>query len=171
MLIEVSHLAGIPVAALDTESMVGTVEDTVLHPHTGELVGFWVKPAGWFAAKRALSARDIVGYEERGLLVRTGDVLVAADEIQPFTSISRQPDRWLGKPVETAEGERLGTVADVVLDTDLERVAKLHVAKLFGAARIIDRDQISKITPTRIIVTKNLESKAVSTAAIATEAA
>ncbi len=164
MLIEASHLQGIPVATLDTESAVGMIDGTLIHPRTGEVVGFWVKPAGWFAARRALSARDVVGYEERGIVIRTADVLVSPDDVQPFKAVYAQRDRWQGKKVESEDGDVLGTVADVVVDTDLERVAKLHVNKLFGPERVISRDEIVKVTPKRIVVLKSTEPKAAAAA-------
>ncbi len=152
MLIELSHLHHIPVASLNDETVLGTVEQFVFHQETGELIGCWVRMPGWLFAKRlALSHRDIVSYDPNGLVVRNQDVLVEPSEIRPFQTYAARP-AWIGKSVETEAGERLGKVSDLVLNTDLEIIDTLHVTSLFGPDRIIAREEIAKITPDRIIV-------------------
>ena len=92
MLLQVEMLKGLPVASLADEERVGTVADAVLHPQTGELVGFWVQPNGWFTPKKALSSRDVVGYDHQALLVRSDDALVDPSEVRPFSEIIARRD-------------------------------------------------------------------------------
>lgn len=157
MLIEISQLKGLAVASLNDEEKIGTVSDVVLHPDTGEMVGFWVQLPGWFAGKTALSSRDVVGYEAEAVIVGSQNALVAADEVQPFNSVVKRQDQWVGKPVETEAGESLGKVTDVIVDTDLERVAKVQTQAFFGAERMIGREDIVKVTRSRIVVHDTLE--------------
>ena len=159
MLIELSQLKGLPVASLNDEATIGMIDDTLIHPDTGEVIGFWVKPPGWFVSKQALSSRDVAAYEAGAILVNSADSLVAPDDMQPFKSVAKRNDRWLGKAVETESGEQLGKVTDAIVDTDLERLAKIHIGSLFGPDRILSRNEIVKVTKTRIIVLDALESK------------
>lgn len=161
MLIEVSRLKGLPVASMSDEIRIGTIDDTLIHPDTGEIIGFWVKTPGWFGTKLALSSRDVTAYAAEAILVHSADSLVAPEDIQPFKTIAKRNNRWLGKAVETEAGEKLGKVTDIVIETDLERLAKIHVGSLFGPDRILSRDDIVKVTPAKIIVQTSIADKAV----------
>ncbi|MBI2589604.1 PRC-barrel domain-containing protein [Candidatus Berkelbacteria bacterium] len=152
MLLQLGMLKQLPVAALDEEARVGTVLDVVLHPDTGELIGFWIQPMGWLSRKKALSSRDVVSYEAQAIIINSHDSLLSPDEIQPFKSATRRRERWLGKRVESEEHEYIGRVSDLVIETDLEMLAKIHVNQLFGPERIIAREQIVKVTPKIIVV-------------------
>ncbi|MBI4023112.1 PRC-barrel domain-containing protein [Candidatus Berkelbacteria bacterium] len=152
MLIELEVLRKLPVAALADEERIGTIQEVVLDPDSGELVGFWVQPTGWFTARRALSSRDVVSYDTQAIVVQSEAVLLPPEEIQPFKSVVRRNERWVGKRVETESGQRLGHVSTLVIDTDLEILAKLHVSSLFGPERVLARTEIVRVTPAAIIV-------------------
>lgn len=159
MLIELSQLKGLPVASMTEEAAIGQIDDTLIHPDTGEVIGFWVKLPGWFAGKRALSSRDVTAYEHDAVLVHNAESLVSPDDVQPFRSIAKRQDHWVGKSVQTEAGEQLGKVTDAIVDTDLERLAKIHVGSMFGPDRILSRNDIVKVTRSRIIVLDGIESK------------
>lgn len=158
MLMQLTSLQGLPIASLHDEARVGSVLDAVVDPDTGELVGFWVKPQGLFARRKALSSRDIIGYDPLALVVQQADALVDAAEIRSFTSIARQHHTWLGKRVETADGEGLGAVSDLVLNLDLEVLAKIEVSSFLWPQRIISREAILRVTPKAIIVQADFAS-------------
>lgn len=159
MLIEVSHLKGLPVASMSDEIKIGTIDDTLIHPDTGEVIGFLVKTPGWFGTKLALSSRDVTAYAAEAILVHSADCLVSPDDIQPFKTIAKRNNRWLNKLVETEAGEKLGKVKDIVVETDLERLAKIHVGSMFGPDRILSRDDIVKVTPRKILVQASIADK------------
>lgn len=160
MLIHLTNLIGLAVASLHEEAKIGEVQNVVLNPQTGELVGFWVKVPGWFAKPKALSYRDVVAYEPSALVVRNADVLVEAQEIKPFERAARHKRaNWLGRPVVSEEGKSLGRVQDVILDTNLDTVAKIHVSALFGTERVIDRSNIVDIKEHEIVVRDWAKSK------------
>lgn len=154
MLIQLDALKNLPVASLDDEARVGTIADVLIHPDTGELVGFWVQPNGWLAPRRALSSRDVVSYDANAIVINATDALVDPAEIHPFKIFSERHDHWLGKPVVTESGERLGRVANLVINTDLELLAKLYVSSFlpFGTERVIARADIVKVTKRLITV-------------------
>lgn len=152
MLLQVAMLKDLPVASLEDEAKIATVADVVIHPETGELVGFWVQPSGWFAPKRALSSRDIVDYDPGALIVRSADSIVDPEEVRPFSSVVAKRDSWLGKRVEDENGQNLGQVTDLVLDTDLEILRKIEVSSLLGPRRLLSREDILRVTPKIIVV-------------------
>ncbi len=153
MLVQLDQLRNLPVASVREEARVGTVADVVVHPETGELVGFWVTLPGLFGAKKALSARDVISYDPHAIVVGADDAIVDPAEIHPFQAVVSKGHTWLGKSVETEEGERLGKVSNLYLNTDLEMLAKLVISGgLFGTERVLPRDAIVKVTKRKIIV-------------------
>lgn len=152
MLVQAETLKNLPVASLEDEARIGSVVDIVLHPETGELVGFWVQPDRWFAAKRALSSRDIVSYDPQAVVVRSSDALVAPSEIQPFAMAAATNAHWIGKRAEDETGQHLGRVSDLVVDIDLEMLRKVEVSSLLGPRRLISREDIVRVTPKALIV-------------------
>lgn len=161
MLIEISRLRGLPLASSSEEAHIGTIDETLIHPDTGEIIGFWVKQPGLFAERKALSSRDVISYDSRALVASSLDALVSPDDVQPFKGVVKRNERWIGKAVETEAGDRLGKVSDVVVDTDLERLTKLHVSSLFGPDRILSRETIVRTTPQKIIVQNSFEQTVV----------
>lgn len=139
-------------ASLADEAKIASVLDAVVHPETGELIGFWVQPQGLFAKRKALSSRDIIGYDPLAIVVQQTDVLVDPSGIQSFQSITKDHPTWLGKRVETADGHSIGTVSDLVLNIDLEILAKLEVSSFFAPQRLIAREAIVRVTPKAVIV-------------------
>lgn len=154
MLMQLDTLKQLPVASIDAEAKVGTVEDVLLHPDTGELVGFWVQPTGWLAPRRALSSRDVLSYDATALVIQSTEALVDPAEVHPFHIFSERPDRWLGKHVISETGERLGRVQNIVINTDLEMLAKLYVGSFlpFGTERVISREDILKVSRRTVTV-------------------
>lgn len=157
MLIQLDALKTLPVAAIHDEGKVGTVTDVLIHPDTGELVGFWVQLDGWFAPKRALSCHDVIMYDAHAVIISSANTLLPSEEIVPFQAVDKSRDRWIGKVVETEEGDRLGRVTNLVINTDLEIIAKLYVSNLLGSERVISRTDIIRVTPKTIIVRANSE--------------
>ncbi|MBI4032485.1 PRC-barrel domain-containing protein [Candidatus Berkelbacteria bacterium] len=154
MLIQLDALKGLPVASIDDEARIGVVSDALIHPDTGELVGFWVQPNGWLAPRRALSSSDVVSYDANAIVVRSAESLVNPAEIHAFKLLSARRDRWIGKHVVTESGERLGRVQNVVINTDLEMLAKLYVTSFLplGTERVIARAEIVNVTQRLITV-------------------
>lgn len=171
MLIALSKFNSLPIASLAEESKIGSVEEAVLNPDTGELVGFWVRATGGiFGSRKALSARDIVSYEPTSLVVKDNGSIVDAAEIRPFISITSRGESWLGRRVQDESGKTLGRVKEVIVETDLDAVAKLYIGTLFGPERVIDRNQIVKIKKDAIIVRNDTSTVAGETTTIAQEA-
>ncbi len=163
MLMQLTTLQGLPVASMADQAKIASVLDAVLHPETGELLGFWVQPQGLFTRRKALSSRDILGYDPLAIVVGQSDVLVEAAEIKPFAAIAKEHRTWLGKRVESAEGHWLGSVSDLVLNLDLEILAKVEVSSLFGPERLIAREAIIRVTPKAIVVEADAEVAASAT--------
>jgi len=152
MLVELDQLQNLPVASMGDSAQIGHIEETLINPETGELVGFWVKTGGWFSPKRALSSRDVISYDPKAVVVSTADALVDATEIRPFQRVAQSKDKWIGKTVETENGEAIGKVRNLIVNTDLEMLAKIIVTSTFGSERVISRDDIVNVTKQAITV-------------------
>lgn len=159
MLIHLTNFRGLPIASSHEEAKIGEIEEAVIHPETGEVIGFWVKTPGFFGKHLALSARDITAYDLNGVVVENAESLVDPAEIQPFKKFSRQPNQWIGKTVVSENKENLGKVEDVVIETDLDIITKIYVGGLLKPKRIIARDQIIKVDNKKITVSGIVTNK------------
>lgn len=159
MLIELSRFKGLPVVSLDDEQTLGSIHEALVNPETGELVGCLIRLPGWLTPVRALSTQDIASYDPAGVVVRTPDCLVDPHEIIPLQQLTQSRNRWIGKVVETEAGERIGAVADLVINTDLEILSSIYTADLLKPERIIARDQIVSVTPKHIVVKELLPTQ------------
>lgn len=158
MLIHLTNFRRMAIASDEDEAKIGEIEDSVIHPETGELIGFWVKPTSIFSKRLALSARDIIAYDLGGVVIENSDSLVSPDEIQPFKKFSGITNKWLGKSVVSESNQNLGRIEDVVIETDLDTIVKIYVGGFLKPKRIIDRDQIVKVDDKRIIVKDDASS-------------
>ncbi len=74
----------------------------------------------------------------------------------------------MGKAVETESGQAIGKVRNLVINTDLEMLAKLYVKGTLGAERVIGREEITNVTP-KVITVK--DTRVPQTVVTASEAA
>jgi len=81
MLIQLDQLKDLPIASMREESRVGTIADVVIHPDTGDLVGFWINLPGFFSRRKVLSARDVVSYDPHAIVIRDDESLVDPNEV------------------------------------------------------------------------------------------
>ncbi len=158
MLIHLSNFKGMPVASQQDGAKIAEIFNTIIHPKTGELVGFWLKTLGFFGNQLALSARDVIAYDLKGLVVLDKDSLVDPGEIQAFSKFDKKKS-WIGKKVVAEDGEVLGAVEDLVLETDLDVLSKIYVGGFLRASRVISRDQIKKVEDKKIIIRGTSQSR------------
>ena|GEM_PF-572608 len=150
MLLQASQIVGLPIGASDTQERVGTVARIVADPDSGKLVGFVVK-SGFLGGEKVLSFQDVTAVDHAGILVKTPEVVLPADEVTPIKQALKEKRHLSGQRVVTEGGTRLGKVADLVLDMDAGMVTKLYVSHLLEE-RIVPMDKVIKVTRDQIVV-------------------
>lgn len=144
MMIEAKKLLGLPLAAEDSQSRIGTVKQIVIDPDDGRILGFLVS-AGLFSAAKALSSMDIKYWDQNGLVTECEENMIDVDEVVRIKAIVDKNINFLEMSAETETGKNLGQVEDLIIDTDTSSVVKYCLRDLLGKSRIFPSDKVIKI--------------------------
>lgn len=112
-----TSLVGRPVVTLDGED-VGQVKDVVYAARSRRIIGFTLAGRGLMTGplRRALPREGVLAVGCDAVMIRDDEVLTDRDEVAD-TATSRERN-IIGVTVLSEGGTALGTVADVVIDTD-----------------------------------------------------
>jgi uncharacterized protein YrrD len=152
MFIEARKIIKLPVAADDVISKVGEVEQIIVDPETGHLVGFLISTGGFFSTKKALSVTDIIEWDPNGLITKSIENLVDPSEIIRIKNVVDKGIFLIGMKAQTESGKNLGQIDNFLIDTATEQVVKYYLHDLLGNSRIIPADKVVKID--KVIVFK-----------------
>ena len=124
------ELSGLAVMTLAGGSRLGRVHDIVFHALSGRIVGFLVETGGLLSKPKFLPAGQVHSVGADALTVASADVL--ADMPQPQSDPDVLEARSLaGRAVMSEAGAAVGTVKDVLVETDALVVAALVLATGF----------------------------------------
>lgn len=125
-----SELDGLAVMTLAGGSRLGRVHDIVFHALSGRIVGFLVEPGGLLAKPRFLPAGQVHSLGADALTVADADALsnLPAAPAEPDILEARS---LAGRAVMTEAGTALGTVKDVLVETEGLVVPSLVLATSF----------------------------------------
>ncbi len=118
-LVLASELTGRPVVAIDCGDDVAEVKDVVFDPVSREVEGFTLNKRGWFRGKlkATLPTSAVTAIGPAAVMVASGDDLVSASDAPEVLQDSHDSISVLGSRVLSRDGEDLGEIADVVLET------------------------------------------------------
>lgn len=155
-----------PVVLEQERAVVGVIEDLVIDPANGNLLGFLVREGFGKKKKKALAIKDLVGIGTKFIIVKSYSVLGDIDEIVRIKKVIDQRIHILKNRVFTVSGSYLGRVADFSIDVELSQLTRLYVSPgILGALKsqhIIGYQQIISIEEDKITVedaTLKLKSK------------
>lgn len=151
MMIEATKLINLPLGALDTESKIGEIREILVDPENGRILGFLVQPqssyfgGSIFSPKKALSIVDVREWDPKGLVTASIENLVNPNEIIRIKDVLQKNIILIGMKAKTESGKGLGSVEDLLIDTDTESVAKYYLKDLLGEKRVLTSDKVVKI--------------------------
>ncbi len=118
-LVLASELTGRPVVAIDCGDDIAEVKDVVYDPVSRELDGFTLNKRGWFRGNlsETLPTSAVSAIGPAAVMVDSADDLVAVDDTPDPLKPSHDAVPILGARVLSRDGEDLGEIADVVLET------------------------------------------------------
>jgi uncharacterized protein YrrD len=158
MLIEASKLIHLPIGALDSQAKIGSVQNIIIDPKNGELLGFFVKESGLFSPTKVLSSTDITEFDANGLVTKTNDNFVDLKEIIKIKDVVKKNIKIIGASAITESGSKVGKVFDLLINTDTLLVVKYYI-KGFFQDKIISSGQIIKINKHGVIVSDDTLEK------------
>jgi sporulation protein YlmC with PRC-barrel domain len=154
---------------LETDSKVAKVLGVIIDPENGKLVAFKVTPS--ILSYRIISPRDVVGVQPNFIAIAKESAIVKPEEILHVKKIIDDEILILGNWIKIKDGEWLGKVEDLVIDSETLSVVKLYVKGLaigiqtkpffgtFKENRILDYKNVLSIKKDFIIVKSEPEVK------------
>ncbi|BDG46363.1 MULTISPECIES: PRC-barrel domain-containing protein [Parageobacillus] len=126
-----SHMKGLPVYEQKTGKNVGKISD-ICFTNTGKVQGFIVESKGWFARHRYLPLHGIQAFGADGVVVYDAALLRSFSSLP--TGYSLYSERGIaGKPVITADGQKLGLLEDVYFHGQLGIIGGYEITEGFFA--------------------------------------
>ncbi|GMN98166.1 PRC-barrel domain-containing protein [Parageobacillus thermoglucosidasius] len=125
-----SHMKGLPVYEQKTGKNVGKISD-ICFTNTGKVQGFIVESKGWFARHRYLPLHGVQAFGTDGVIVYD-DALLRSSSLPAGYSL--YSERGIaGKPVITADGQKLGLLEDVYFHGQLGIIGGYEITEGFFA--------------------------------------
>ncbi len=155
MFILAKQLSNLPVMSLQTgQSMAMTVRPLISMPNLETLALFCAQKRD---SQRVVLMRDIRQFATDCIIVDSEDDLEDPAEIVRLSAALKAGFNPIGKLVVNESGVNLGRVDDFTINLDDFKVQKLYVQQslmrsLLFNSLVIDRTQITDISPTRFTV-------------------
>jgi uncharacterized protein YrrD len=165
-----SKLAGLQVVALANGDRMAEVIKPVIDPSSLELVALICSTN--HKQQKTLGCRDIREASAQLLLINSDDDLAEIGEVVRLEPMLKKPYQLTGSLVRTEGGTKLGKVADYAVGTQGWMVQKLYVRRpllksVLGSNLVIDRAQITDVSPSVITVREATIAEPVTAAATA----
>ena len=163
MIRQYSKIIGTHVLSFAEGDRLATVEDIIVHPDTGKVEGFWVKPLTLPLSHAVLPWEGVVAWK-RNLYVKDDQAFAEPEEVIRIADILVRKTYFVGNRVKTESGKALGKVFDLDFDDRKMFLRYLFVGKsaLFvrSATRFVPYDSILQVLPD-VIVVKDEEERSV----------
>ncbi len=168
MIRQYSKIIGTHVLSYVEGDALATVEDLIVHPDTGKVEGFWVKPLTLPLKHAVLPWEGVVAWK-RHLYVKDDQAIAEPEEIIRIADILTRKTYYIGNKVKTESGKRLGKVFDLDFDEHKMFLRYLFVRKSFpflrSAPQFVHFDSIVQVLP-EVIIVKDEDEKSVKEASL-----
>lgn len=156
MLLLSSSLLNQAVMSLRTGGEIAVTREFIINPNNLKIEGFYCEDR-FEKSQLVLLSQDIRDYIKQGFVVDDHEVLVPPEELIRLQDILKLKFVLLGKPVISANKQRLGKVGDFAVDDASLYIQKLYVSQnllksFSGGTLSVDRNQIIEITDRKVVI-------------------
>lgn len=157
MLVLNQRLLSLPIVSIQTGGRLGKIASPIIDPRQLRIVAFKCEGPQINISPAILHSEDIREVSDIGLIVDSADNIMSADDLVRLKEVLDLNFQLDDKLVVEENGRKVGRVTSYSIETTAFYVMKLHVRPGFISSfkvteRIIDRSQITEITPQKIIV-------------------
>ncbi len=143
---------GLPVVDDEMTEQFGSISGILIHPDTGRVEGFFVRiPAFLRSFELFLSTMDILRWGLR-VIVRDASVLAPLEERIRLLPLLEEKRLFLGQPIITESGKKVGACRDVQFDTQFFMVEWIWPKGFFRWGTPIPVSQILEVRSDAIII-------------------
>ncbi len=151
MNVRFSSCIGTEVLDEATDETAGLVSGILIHPDTGRIEGFFVRPQHASHEEHFLSSVDILRWGMH-VAIRHADMIGPVEDNIRLESLLKDSRRVLGQAIRTDRGRRLGTCADVQFNTETMRIEWLFPRKWWRWNMPLPITDVLEIRPEAIVV-------------------
>ncbi|MBU1017980.1 hypothetical protein KKA33_03040 [Patescibacteria group bacterium] len=156
-----SQIIGNPVLREEDGEPVALLQDMIIHPDTGKIEGFWVKPLMLPVNNAVIPSESILEWK-KNVYIKDEREIAEPEDIIKITEILSRDILFTGNQVKNEAGVTIGRVFDLDFDTEKLYLRNLYTEKSFLVfkynQRIFNYDTIIQVTPDYIVV-QELEEK------------
>jgi uncharacterized protein YrrD len=149
------ELAGMAIVDVRDGKRLGKVDEVVVSPDDGRLLGFVIKAGGLFGgAETIVEIEDVRSIGHDAITVEGEEVAHTSEASTDAFRAARDGDRMLvGRKIVTQDGTLVGQVADVVINEDQRRVTALLVGGgLLERGDAFPAERIVSVGPDVVVV-------------------
>lgn len=156
MLILSGQLENKKVLSLRSGTEVASVISAIINPNNLKIQGFYVRDSKQKKILILLS-QDVREFHAQGIFINDHDDLAEESDLVRLKDVIKIGFTLPGKNVQTASGDKVGRVTNYAFDNSSFFIQKLYVSKpiyrsINGADTLVDRNQITDITPKKIVI-------------------
>lgn len=156
MLILTNDLINKQVLSIRNGLPVASVIGPIVNPNNLKIEGFYCRDR-YSKEELILLSQDIRETVPAGYIVDDHDVLASSVDLVRLKEVLDLRFTLVGKPVVTSSGSKVGKISDYATDLDSLIIIKLYIVQpiyrhIGNGNIIIERNQITEITPRKIVV-------------------
>ena len=157
------QIVGTPILGHEDGALLALIQDIIIHPDTGKIEAFWVKPLT-LPIKNAIIQNDSILEWKKNIYIKDVREIAEPEDIIKISEILSRNTFFIGNLVKNEAEEVLGKIYDLDFDTNKLYLKNLYTQKSFFGfkfqSRIFPYDRIIKVLPEYILV-KDIEEKKV----------
>lgn len=151
MLRLVSTIIDLPVISQRDSQALGRIAEPSFDTSTGKLVAYRTSDGSY------ISSMEVLAYVDDAVIVQDDSVLQPEQELVRLVQLGDKRSPLLGLKAVNESGKRVGTVADVLLETETQAVARLHIRPgglrgLTGSELVIPRERVVRMNSRQVTV-------------------
>lgn len=157
MLVGINHLIGAPVMSLQTGQPLARLDSPIINPRNLRIVAFYVSGPKVDFKPAVVFTDDIREFGEIGAIVDSSDNILSPEGMVRLLEVINYNFLLTGLPVSDDHRQKIGKVDSFTVDPVNFMIRQLYVKptllqRFLVANVVINRQQIIKIEPKRIIV-------------------
>lgn len=156
----VGHIIGMPILSHGEGDHLAILGQPIIHPDTGKIEAFWVKPLTLPFRQGVLLADDILEWKKY-IYIKNDRAIAEPDEVIRISEILDRGSLFLDNRVVGESGRGYGKVFDLDFDDRIMYLRYLFVRKSFlfmhGPVRIFSYENVLEVQPSQILVKEEVE--------------
>jgi|GEM_PF-1256719 len=158
IIIPYSKLVGRYIYELENQTKIGSVADLIIEGSEPKIAAFVLESLLPLRSQlKVISSEDVVGLEDSLVYIKGEESIIKLSEVVKLADYFNDGLTGIGQEVVTRDGQKIGKVADYLVDSETLEIRKIYAKSLLNE-RVISSNEIYKIEKKKIIINDNLKT-------------